>query len=186
MSDNSSGGSSQNTDWGSIFGKVASTGLSMYQSKKEQERMAESSAADRAAWSSMSKPSMAALEATARGERGQLGQARSGAYRNLASNLASRGWGSGSGLGASGAAQIEGSYMRSLAQLANNMVKQANTPMWAPPGSAYTKSTPGMGEAGAAKAGGFMDTALGYQMMMKMLKGQDAGPDYNLDGTYGS
>ena len=180
-----SGGGGSGFDWGALAGGAASTGASMYQAKQAEKRAEESAARDRAAWESMSKPSMAALEATAKGQRGQLGQARSGAYRNMAQNLASRGWGSGSGVGASGAAQIEGSYMRSLAQMANDMVKQANTPMFGPPGSAYQQSVPGMGEAGAAKASGMLDTYLGFMMMQKMLQNQQQGQAQMWSNPYG-
>ena len=116
-------------------------------------------------WQQNAYPRPAAVQAAASENRGQLGQARLGAYQNLASNLASRGWGSGSGLGVQGASNIERGYLQALGKQATDMTKFANTPMFGMPSQAYSSPVSG----GTEQALSGMDSALGYYMMSQML-----------------
>lgn len=123
-------------------------------------------------WQQNAYPRQAAVQAAAKENRGELGQARMSAYQNMASNLAARGWGSGSGLGRAGAANIEKGYLQALGKQATDMTKFANTPMFGMPSNAYVNPqyvTPVSGGTESALSG--MDTALGYYMMSRMLGG---------------
>jgi len=123
-------------------------------------------------WQQNSYPQPAAVQAAAKENRGELGQARMSAYQNMASNLAQRGWGSGSGIGRAGAANIEKGYLQTLGKQATDMTKFANTPMFGMPSNAYVNPqyvTPVSGGTESALSG--MDTALGYYMMSRMLGG---------------
>jgi hypothetical protein len=130
-------------------------------------------------WQNMAYPSSAALNAQAAENRGQLGQARLGAYQNLASQLGARGFGSGSGLGTQGAANIEQGYLQSLGQMGTELTKYAATPMFGPPSSAYPNPAlmsgfiPGGGASpGASALGGAispLSSAAGYLAMNQII-----------------
>lgn len=117
-------------------------------------------------WQQNAYPQPAAVNAAATENRGALGQARLGAYQNLASNMAARGFGSGSGIMAGGGQGIEKGYLQALGKQQTDMTKLANTPMFGMPQSAYPTPVSGGVEQGL----GSMDTALGYYMMLQALK----------------
>ena len=118
-------------------------------------------------WQQNAYPKPEVVNAAATKNRGQLGQARLGAYQNLASNMAARGFGSGSGIMAGGAQGIEKGYLQGLGKQATDMTKFANTPMFGMPQSAYPTPVAG----GPQQALGGLDTALGYYAMLQAMKG---------------
>ena len=154
---------------------IASASTSAVRASQAKVTAKHESQRQRAAWEQMSKPDPAALQAMATQSRGQLGQARLGSYQNLAANLAARGFGSGSGLAAQGAQDIERGYLQSLGQSATELTKFGLTPQFAPPGGAFGP-TGQVSTAGAiaGKGENLMDTALGWTMM-KSLYGTPTG-----------
>lgn len=157
---------------GSGLGKaivpMAALVASNYLQGRQAQKTAQSTAGqNQQIWQQNAYPQPAAVKAAATENRGELGQARLSAYQNMASNLASRGWGSGSGLGRSGAANIERGYLQALGKQATDMTKFANTPMFGMPSQAYVSPVSG----GTEQALGGLDTALGYYMMSRMLGG---------------
>ena len=150
---------------------AASLGASMYQGKRAKDRAEGARQQSLAMWDKYSKPDPSVLEAQAKQNRGQLGQARLGAYKNLASSLAARAFGSGSGLGIEGAGNIESGYLRGLAQSQTDQTKFAGTRQFGMPESAYGVSVPGGIESGLGQMGGILDTALGMFMANKLLGG---------------
>ena len=148
---------------------VASTTTSAVKSSQAKTTAKHESQRQRAAWEQMSKPDPAALAAAGTQNRGQLAQARLGSYQNLASNLAARGFGSGSGLATQGAQNIERGYLQNLGQQATELTKFGLTPQFAPPGGAFgpTGQTSVTG-AIAGKGENLMDTALGWTMMKSL------------------
>ena len=94
--------------------------------------------------------------------RGQLGQAKLGAYQTLASELATRGFGPGSGYAAGRAGGLEGAYGRARAGMEAEMLK----PRWRPPtGMEY--AGPGGFEAGAD----WINRLAGFYWLAEMLGG---------------
>jgi hypothetical protein len=124
-------------------------------------------------YQAISKPAPEVVGAQAAQNRGALGQARLGAYQNLAGNLAKRGFYSNSGIGIEGASNIEKGYLQGLAQQHAETTKFANTPQFAPPGAAWPQgpqfSVPGGLEASLGSAGNMMNTALGMYMANQAL-----------------
>ena len=127
-------------------------------------------------------PNQAAIDAQATENRGALGQARAGAYQNLASNLAARGFGAGSGIGYQGGADIEKGYLQSFGKMQTDLTKFKNTPQFGMPGSAYPTATPGGLETGLGIGGSMMDKAMGYYMMGNLFKNM---PSYRNANYYG-
>ena len=132
-----------------------------------------------------SKPDPAAVEAQATQNRGEAGQRRLGSYQNLSKNLASRGFGSGSGLGYKGAADIESAYAKTSGESETELTKFANTRQFAPGQDAYGTSVPGGSEAMFGQGSNMLNSALGMYMANKMLNpgtptaATPAMPSYN-------
>lgn len=145
---------------------------SAHDAQKKNEAMARQTAeANRKAWEDMSKPNEAAVEASATQNRGALAQSRLGAYQSLANQMASRGFGSGSGIMAKGAGDIESSYLKALGNQQTELTKFANTPMFGAPSSAYQSNVFQQPVSGAVSSGlSGLDTAMGYYMMNNLLK----------------
>jgi hypothetical protein len=150
---------------------LASMGMSAAAAKKQQAAMEAALKANQGLYDQYSLPNQDLLNAQAVQNRGQLGQARSAAYRNLFNTMAARGFGSGSGLGTKGASQIEGNYVRSLGEMATELTKFGNTRQFAPPGSVYNTPTAGGTETALGKGANMLDQALGYMMMSNMING---------------
>ena len=113
-----------------------------------------------------SLPNEANVQAQATQNRGQLGQARLGAYSSLGKNMASRGFGSGSGLGIKAAGDIESAYLRGIGEQQTALTKFSNTRQFAPGGDAYGNSVPGGAENASGNIG---NTLLGMYMMNKLI-----------------
>ncbi len=151
--------------------------------KKAQAFAREQEETAQARWKENAFPASSAVNAAATENRGALGQARLSSYQNLASNLAARGFGSGSGLMAQGAADIEGGYLQALGRQGTQSTQFAQTPMFGPPtGYAPVNTMPVSGgtAAGLGKASDLMDTALGFYMA-KQLGGDNQDLTYNYD-----
>ena len=159
-----------------IVSSVGSTVASSVKSSQAKTTAKHESQRQRAAWEQMSKPDPAALAAAGTQNRGQLAQARLGSYKNLASNLAARGFGSGSGLATQGAQNIERGYLQNLGQQATELTKFGLTPQFDPPGGAFgpTGQTSVTG-AIAGKGENLMDTALGWTMMKSLYGTPNTG-----------
>ena len=131
-------------------------------------------------WKSLAYPSASYLSAQAQQNMGALGQAKLGSYQNLASTLAAKGFGAGSGLMAAGGAGIEKSYLQALGQQASELTKLGATPMFGPPSQAFATpiyqtpiyKTPVSGtiESGMGTASGMLEKALGYYQTQTMLE----------------
>ena len=162
---------------------VATTAYSGISSHQKEVSAHKEARQQRARWAEMSKPDPGALEAAATQSRGQLAQARLGSYQNLASNLAARGFGAGSGLAAGGAQDIERGYLQSLGQMGTELTKFGLTSQFAPPGGAFG-ATGQLGAAGAAAGTGanLMGSAYGWSMMKNLYGNQI--PSVNLNYPY--
>ena len=159
---------------------TAYSGISAHQQKVEAHKEARE---QRAAWQAMSKPDPGALEAAATQNRGQLAQARLGSYQNLASNLAARGFGSGSGLAVGEAQNIERGYLQRIGQSATELTKFGLTPQFAPPGGAFGATGQiGAGGAMAGTGANLLGSAYGWTMMKNLLGNQT--PTINLNYPY--
>jgi len=101
-----------------------------------------------------------------------LGQARSNTYENMTNQLASRGFGSGSGLGVGAAESIEGDYLKSLGTLDTEMTKFANTRQFAPAGQTYGYAPPNTQQTNQTSIAGGWESALGS---MGSILGNAAG-----------
>jgi len=171
--------------YSNILMPAASIGMGAWQGSQNRKAAQESAEANRqasieaaranqATWQQSAFPSGEAVNAMNQTLRGNLGQARVGAYQNLGNEMASRGFGPGSGIMAKGAGQIEGNYMKSLADALSGITQFANTPQFGMPGAAYQQpatTAPTTGAIGGAvsQAGGLLDTAYGYRLMSEML-----------------
>ncbi len=154
---------------------AASIGASALQAKSAQKAQKKATEQSQQFWQQNAFPAPAAVNAAATENRGALGQARLGSYQNLASNLASRGFGSGSGLMAERAGEIESGYLQALGKQGTQMTQFANTPMFGPPSSAYSTPVSGGVSAGLGKGSDLMDTALGFYMMKNLIGGGKTG-----------
>ena len=148
---------------------AGSLGGTYLMGREQSKRSGEAAEDARRFYQQTSLPSQAAVSAQAVQNRGALGQARLGAYQNLSKELASRGFGSGSGLGIKGAGDIESAYLRGLGQSQTELTKFANTRQFAPGADAYGYSVPGGTESMLGGMGGLLNTALGMYMANKML-----------------
>jgi hypothetical protein len=150
---------------------VGSAGASYLQGEKQSKRADKAQDQAQQFYAQTSLPQPAAVEAQQTQNRGQLGQDRLGAYQSLSKNLASRGFGSGSGLGIKGATDIESSYVKSLGQSATDLTKFSNTRQFAPGPDAYGYSVPGGGEQMLGSGGNMLNSALGMYMASKAFGG---------------
>lgn len=132
------------------------------------------------AWRRTAFPSKAAVNAQALQNRGQLGQARLGAYQDLSGQMAARGFGSGSGQGMLGASNIERGYLQNLANANTELTKFKNTPMFGPPSAIYPST--GGAESGFGTAGSLLNKAAGFYMAKNLFGGIGTGGG----GGYGS
>jgi len=155
--------------WIGLGTAAASTGLGAYQAHEAKKSAKEAQKESLQTWQQTAYPSSEAVKATATENRGQLAQGRLGAYQNLASSMAARGFGSGSGNILGGAQDIERSYLQSLGKMGTDLTKYATTPMWGPPSSAYSSPVTGSLEAGLGQGKSMMDTAMGYYMMKNLF-----------------
>lgn len=151
---------------------LLSVGSSSLAADRQKKALEEARMANEAMYNQYSLPNQSALNAQATQNRGEAGQARLGAYQNLSSNLAARGFGSGSGLGVQAAGGIESNFLKSLGQQATELTKFGNTRQFAPPGSAYSTPVSGGLETALGKTSSLMDMALGYSMMNRLIGGQ--------------
>jgi len=158
-----------NSSW---LAPVASAGASIYSAKKTASEASKRAEKADATYNAMRFPEPTAVAAQATQNRGALGQARTSSYQNLANNLAARGFGPGSGLMARGGRAIEGDYLKSLGNMATELTKFQNTPLYAP----QVTSVPSGTEAAYGKAGSLLDTASGYMMMSNLLKPKTSTP----------
>ena len=149
---------------------AATVGTAMYSAKKQEKGMETARMQNEALYNKYSLPSAPVVQAQATENRGALGQQRLGAYQNLVSNLAARGFGSGSGIGIQGASEIESGYLKSMGEAATNLTKFANTRQFGPTQGMFATPVSGAAETGMAKAGNLLDMAMGYNMMSKILR----------------
>ena len=171
-----------------IIPAVIAAGSMVFQrqeSIQQSQRAREAQKKSQAFYEQTSKPDPAAVEAQATQNRGEAGQRRLGSYQNLSKNLASRGFGSGSGLGFKGAADIESAYAKTSGESETELTKFANTRQFAPGQDAYGTSVPGGSEAMFGQGSNMLNSALGMYMANKMLNpgtptaATPAMPSYN-------
>jgi hypothetical protein len=101
--------------------------------------------------------------------KGELGQARLSAHQNLASQLAARGFGPGSGYMAEQEGDIESNYLKSLGALHLGLTKFAQTPLtWK-----WWQKQPELSGAQvfSGETQDLLEQALGFYMMSNVLKG---------------
>ncbi len=152
-----------------LIGTIGQGVMSYKQGQMQSSRAGKAQRQAQGFYNETSLPNSEAVQAQATQNRGQLGQARLGAYGNLSKNLAARGFGSGSGLGIKGATDIESAYVKGTGESQTELTKFANTRQFAPGQDAYGYSVPGGGESAMGAGGGMLNTALGMYMANKML-----------------
>jgi len=157
---------------------AASIGTSLYQGNVQSRRAEHAQEDARNLYNQISLPSSEAVAAQATQNRGALGQARLGAYQNLTRNLASRGFGSGSGLGIKGATDIESAYLKGLGQQQTELTKFANTRQFGPSADVYGYSVPGGIESALGGGRNLLNSALGMYMANKALGGGFNWPNF--------
>ena len=150
---------------------AGSMGLSAYSADQQLKAYQDAQRQNLALYSQLSLPSGAAVGAAGEQNRGQLGQARLSAYQNLATNLAARGFGAGSGLGVKAAGDIESGYLKSLGEMATELTKFANTRQFGPSGDVYSTPVSGGMETALGKGSGLLDQAMGFYLMRNILQG---------------
>ena len=146
-----------------IAAMMGSGYLQGQQAKKTAQQTAQQ---NQQTWQQNAYPNAAAVNAQATENRGELGQARSAATKDYFNQLASRGWGSGSGVGAAGLSTINKGYLQSLGQNATAMTKLKNTPMFGMPSQAYVSPVSG----GTEQALQGLDYALGQLQAQQLLR----------------
>jgi len=157
------------TQYKDIIQPAASIGMGAWQGAQQRKAMNQATDANMQAWRQNAFPSGATVNAMNQTARGNIGQARVGAYQNLGNELAARGFGPGSGIMAKGAGQIEGNYMKTLADSLSSITQFANTPQFGMPQGAFAQPTTGAMGGAVNQAGGLLDTAYGYRLMSDML-----------------
>jgi hypothetical protein len=149
--------------WISLALTAVSSAANWYQTKSSGRKARHAQEAAMARWKDVAYPEKKAVAATERQQLDKLAQARSLSYQNLATNLAARGFGSGSGLGVGDAKDIESGYAKALGQSATELTKFKHTPLFQPPSQAYPSYTAGENPYGS------LQSAAGYYSMMNML-----------------
>jgi hypothetical protein len=162
---------------------VGTLGSSFLQNSMQSNRANDAQGDAQNFYNKTSLPNSAAVGAQATQNRGQLGQARLGAYGSLSKNLAARGFGSGSGLGIKGATDIESAYVKGIGESQTELTKFANTRQFAPGQAAYGTSVPGAAEGALGAGGGMLNTALGMYMANKMLNPGGGGAPQAVPAT---
>ena len=165
-----------------LMGTLGSGYMSYRQGQQQSSRAGRAQREGQDFYNQTSLPNTAAVNAQAVQNRGQLGQARLGAYGSLSKNLAARGFGSGSGLGIKGATDIESAYVRGVGESQTELTKFANTRQFAPGQDAYGYSVPGGTESALGTGGGMINTALGMYMANKMLNPGQPQPATEVPG----
>lgn len=155
---------------------ATSVGTAAYQSSQEKSAASKARRRQRGMtllehdiWKKTAYPTLAEKQSAA----GELGRARLGSYQNLATNLAARGFGPGSGLAGEMAGRIESGYGKAY----SDMLAQMSRPKWPAPsitGGPYYMGA-GPGAAGAGAASDWLNQAAGYYWMSKMLQGGGGG-----------
>jgi len=143
---------------------LISTAASLYSSQSMARKTEHAQKNAMKQYDQLSLPNESAVNAQATQNRGELAQARLGAYQNMGS-IATWGFGPGSGLMEGGAREIESGYLKSLGDMATDLTKFSNTRQFAPPGQAYASATPGMSQ-GLGQMG---DQYLGYSILNKII-----------------
>ena len=155
---------------------AGSLGASYMQGEKAKKDAQEAQRNAMAMWQNTAYPSNSAVDAMATKGRGELGQARLKGYQNLSSNLAARGWGSGSGIGVKGAADIESNYLKTLGEQQTQLTQFKATPQWGPPPGAYPQNVPSGATNMLGTGGDMLNTALGMMAMQKLIGGGTGTP----------
>lgn len=109
----------------------------------------------------VSLPDPAAVEAARRTGMNTLGQGRSNAYTSMFNQLATRGFGSGSGIGYGQAQGIEGDYLKSLGTLEDQITRFGLTRQFAPGGQTYGFTPPGPQQVSQVSQPGGWESSLG-------------------------
>lgn len=149
-----------------IVSVVASAGSAAYQTSQKKSAASKGRRRSRALWQATAFPSAAEKEAAT----GKLGQARQASYQSMASELASRGMGPGSGVGAQRARGIETGYGKAYAHLMSEMGK----PRWPMPGMPHYGG-PGVGGAAVGAGTEALNEAMGYYWASQMYGGGGGG-----------
>jgi len=157
----------QNQGWVSPALSLAGT---MYAQNQQQEAAKKAQRQNVALWQQTAFPRPEAISAAATENRGQLGQARLGSYQNLANQLAARGFGSGSGLGYRGGADIERGYGQAYGNMLTGLTKFANTPTSGLPAQAYYQPQQSAMGAGTNWFTSYLDQSRGYNDIIKLIR----------------
>lgn len=157
-------------NWGGLVQQAlpAATmmGSGYIQGQQAKKTAQQAASQNQQTWQQNAYPNAAAVNAQATENRGELGQARSSATKDYFNQLAGRGWGSGSGVGAAGVSTINKGYLQSLGQNATAMTKLKNTPMFGMPSQAYVSPVSG----GTEQALQGLDYALGQLQAQNLLR----------------
>ena len=151
---------------------VGSMGMGMLQGQQQQKAAEKSQKKAMATWQQTAYPSPTAVGAEESNLMAKAAQQRLGATKNIASELAGRGFGSGSGLMAERVMGINQDYLGRISDISTQMAKLRTAgPFWGPPSAAYGIPTSGALEAGMGKGSSMLDTAMGFYMMKNLFGG---------------
>lgn len=144
-----------------------SAGSAAWQTSEKKSAASKGRRRQRALWQATAFPSAAEKEAAT----GKLGQARQASYQSLATELASRGMGPGSGVGVKRGRGIEAGYGKAYAHLISEMSK----PRWPLGGMPYYGG-PGVGGAAVGAGADALNEAMGYYWASQMYGGGGYSP----------
>jgi hypothetical protein len=99
----------------------------------------------------------------------ELGRAKQGSYSQMASNLAARGIGPGSGLMTGGSEELEKGYLQAMGGLTSELSKWAKSPMFQMPSGGYGGYSPYIPTSYPPNTGSMLDTAFGMMMAQQMM-----------------
>jgi hypothetical protein len=142
---------------------AVSAGGAAYGASERKSAASKARRRQRAMWAATAYASPQEREAA----MGKLGQARLASYQSLASELAGRGMGAGSGVGAKRMEGIERGYGKAYSHMLTEFAK----PRY--PYRPGTEQWGGIGPGGAAAGAGadILEQAMGMLMASKMMKG---------------
>ena len=101
-----------------------------------------------------------------------LAETRSGSYESMASNLAARGIGPGSGIMQGESAELEKGYMQAMGSLTSELDKFGASPMFQMPSGGYGGYSPYIAPNYYPSQGSALDTAFGMWMAQQMMGGK--------------
>lgn len=139
------------------------------------QRQLEAEERARQTWEETAFPSKGVVAGMKKEGKANLARVKLGSYEQMASNLASRGMGPGSGLMVGGSEELEKGYMQAMGSLTTELDKWGESPMWQMPGGGYGGYSPYIAPTYTSGGGSALDTAFGMYMAKMMMGGYGGG-----------